>query len=639
MDGQGNRRFGNLTRQIPRLIMAGLIVVVASVSGIGESAVSATPLPSNCRGDAAVVTCTLSYNGTDGSDGTVQKFLAPDGVTGVTIEAWGAQGGDVEGAVGGPGGYSKGTVAVIPGAVLDVRVGGMPTSRGGGFNGGGSAGPQLSAYSGAAGGGATDVRLGGDALSDRIVVAAGGGGSAYSSGLASIDSEYDDYGIALGGDGGGPSGTQSVSCTDSPWQACGQGGSASDGGTAGTTAGPTCARDGTRGSGGKGCGGGGGGGYFGGGGGGFIDVNCCGLAGVPLVGPGGGGSGFVTAGATGVRTQAGIQFGEGMVRISYVSQRPHPGLTWAPPSLIDSTGAMLSGISCPSTTFCVAVDSAGNAAIDKAGTWSTFAPVDGPGNSFTAVSCASVTFCVAVGTAPPSDEYDQDLAVIYNHGVWSFNASVSVAPVENLTSVTCAPNTEFCTVVGWAPTSPGLTMVSETYHGRKWTASDDGMGYGSSGDMLTTVSCASRTFCIRGGILQARSDIGDLLAINYRGQGGGGQITNEEVDGISGEINASSCAGHACWAAGDGDLVFSVERATWSGPTAPDGPSTITALSCVTSTTCFAVDNNGNTLRATSSSWSAPLPVDPGRELTAISCPTVGFCAAVDSAGDVVIGS
>jgi hypothetical protein len=398
-----------------------------------------------------------------------------------------------------------------------------------------------------------------------------------------------------------------------------------------------CVTGGTLGTGGSGCGGGGGGGYFGGGGGGFVNGDCCDLDGILMDGPGGGGSGFVTPSATGVRTGTGLQFGNGMVRISYDTTRPHPGLDWSAPVPIDP-GGTLTGISCPSTTFCVAVDAAGNAAVDDAGVWSTFTAVAGPGNDFTSVSCASRSLCVAVGSTQ-SPDYDDDLAVIYNDGSWSSNTSVSVVPGETLTSVSCAPNTDFCMAVGWGFGGPGDAMVSETYDGDGWTAYDDGSGYGSSGDQLTTVSCASPTFCVTGGIVQERTQIGNLLGIDFHGRSGGGQINEQQVDGLIGTIDASSCAGDSCFAAGDGSYVFAVKKASWSGPLDPDGSSTITALSCTSASSCVAVDGSGDAVTARSGTWSAPLSVDPGERLTGVSCPTLTFCAAVDSAGDVVVGS
>jgi hypothetical protein len=114
--------------------------------------------------------------------GEEQTYVVPNGVSGIQIEAWGAQGGGSEGDGianqddGGLGGYAKGTLIVNNGDELKIYVGGKPTliSGGeniGGFNGGGAAGRY-----GGAGGGASDVRMGGNGLFNRIIVAAGGGG-------------------------------------------------------------------------------------------------------------------------------------------------------------------------------------------------------------------------------------------------------------------------------------------------------------------------------------------------------------------------------------------------------------------------------------------------------------------------------
>ena len=88
----------------------------------------------------------------------------PPGVNLITISASGAQG---AGGAGGKGGKATGDLSVTPGQVLNIFVGGQN-----GYNGGGNG------YAAVArnGGGASDVRMGGTALADRIIVGGGGGG-------------------------------------------------------------------------------------------------------------------------------------------------------------------------------------------------------------------------------------------------------------------------------------------------------------------------------------------------------------------------------------------------------------------------------------------------------------------------------
>jgi hypothetical protein len=79
---------------------------------------------------------------------------------------------------------------------------------------------------------------------------------------------------------------------------------------------------------------------------------------------------------------------------------------WSTPASIDS-GQALKSVSCPTASFCVAVDAAGNALTDDAGVWSAPVSID-PGHSLTSVSCPTASFCLAVDDAgnaltdPPS---------------------------------------------------------------------------------------------------------------------------------------------------------------------------------------------------------------------------------------------
>jgi hypothetical protein len=106
--------------------------------------------------------------------GSMQQVIIPTGVTQVTIVAAGAQGGsNAQGVTGGFGGSASGILTVTPGDVLNVYVGGTN-----GYNGGGVASNTACITCGAGnGGGASDVRLNGVALANRIIVAAGGGGA------------------------------------------------------------------------------------------------------------------------------------------------------------------------------------------------------------------------------------------------------------------------------------------------------------------------------------------------------------------------------------------------------------------------------------------------------------------------------
>jgi len=238
------------------------------------------------------VTHTFNYTG------SVQTFTIPSGVTSVSIEVWGGQGASTSYS-GGMGGYAKGELAVTPGEVLNLYVGGQggvylvggqASWTAGGWNGGG-----LGYRFGRGGGGASDVRKDGTALTNRVIVAAGGGGASNAS-------------QCYGGSGGGINGACGLRFNANDPDFCGQGGSQNSGGA-------SCINYGSAAAGGLGQGGnggtsvnedgsGGGGGYYGGGGG--------------DQGGAGGGSSYV-GGVTSSSTTSGIRSGDGQISITYQS--------------------------------------------------------------------------------------------------------------------------------------------------------------------------------------------------------------------------------------------------------------------------------------------------------------------------------
>ncbi len=227
--------------------------------------------------------------------GGPQTYTVPAGVTSVVVRATGASGGvsTASTAAPGQGAVVTATLAVTPGQVYTVNVGGVggfstsPPGVAGGYNGGGSV-----AVYGGAGGGASDLRLGGTALTDRVLVAGGGGGGAYSV-------------LGNGGNGGTPNGGNGLA---------GSGGVS----TGGSQSGPGSAGGASLGQGGStttfNYGGGGGGGYYGGG------------ANNQYSG-GGGGSSWVAAGAGGVSYAVAAGTGNGVVDITPVPVFAAPALS------------------------------------------------------------------------------------------------------------------------------------------------------------------------------------------------------------------------------------------------------------------------------------------------------------------------
>lgn len=241
----------------------------------------------------------LGQNVTYNYTGNVQTWTVPSCVTEITVDVYGAQGGNGyrpgnQGS-GGLGGRVTGKLAVTPGSVLNLYVGGQGAGgqQGtGGWNGGGNGNQYSSNEAGGGGGGSSDVRIGGTNYSNRVVVAGGGGGGSNTTG-------------ANGGTGGYPNGSNGISNT------FGSGGTQSAGGTGGAANSNGGAGQagqlgvGGNSGGGQACGGGGGGGYYGGGGGGGCNS-----------GGGGGGSSYIGS-LTNATTFNGVQSGNGLIVISW----------------------------------------------------------------------------------------------------------------------------------------------------------------------------------------------------------------------------------------------------------------------------------------------------------------------------------
>jgi hypothetical protein len=298
------------------ILVVNLFLVINLISIPTATAVLSNPSPVCVSG-----TCTINFDTT----GDYYLWSAPTTGT-YTFQVWGAQGGNAgyNGTVyreGGKGGYASGNYALTSGQTLYLYVGGQGAGttssangdlQSGGFNGGGNGyNGDTSIKRGAGGGGATDIRISGNALTDRVIVAGGGAGAA----------RYDGYLTNHPGVGGGTSGGNGY--TD--WLTVesgnnGRGGTQSQGGAGGSNGGT--AISGSLGAGGRGvintsfgsCGGGGG--FYGGGG-----------SGVGAAA--GGGSGYVggvtsstiTAGNASMPNPAGGNMvgrsGNGYIKITY----------------------------------------------------------------------------------------------------------------------------------------------------------------------------------------------------------------------------------------------------------------------------------------------------------------------------------
>lgn len=203
------------------------------------------------------------------TDGSVKSLVVPAGVVSMTVDA-------VGGSAGAGGGRVQATITVTPGETIYYKVG---------------AGANTLASS--AGCGSTDVRQGGSASGNRILVAAGAGGYGFEDGV----------GAWVGGAGGGTAGGDGTGYAGAI--AAGKGATQSANGANGANNAPPYGAE---------PGGGGGEGYYNGGSGGYGYNN----GGYSSGAGGGGGSSLVPSGGS-TTSGYGAVDNDGYLRISFVS--------------------------------------------------------------------------------------------------------------------------------------------------------------------------------------------------------------------------------------------------------------------------------------------------------------------------------
>jgi hypothetical protein len=205
------------------------------------------------------------------------------------------------------------------------------------------------------------------------------------------------------------------------------------------------------------------------------------------------------------------------------------GKTWkvgATPNPAGVTSSVLSGVSCPSSTNCVAV---GNAYSSNTESFATLAeawngkswaikatpnPKGATDSALTAVSCTSSTACAAVG-----DSNEVALAERYNGKAWTIQSIPSPShafPGVTLSGVSCS-SPKSCEAVGdyFTSTSVNVTL-SERWNGTTWEVQSTPNPALAVASVLDSVSCTSATSCSAAGRTANPSYISITLAEAFK---------------------------------------------------------------------------------------------------------------------------
>jgi tripartite motif-containing protein 71 len=158
--------------------------------------------------------------------------------------------------------------------------------------------------------------------------------------------------------------------------------------------------------------------------------------------------------------------------------------------------SMLKGVSCPTSTYCVAVGhyrkSSGQwgtlSAVWSGGAWtlpSTPNPEGWVEGSIDDVSCMSTTNCIAGGSYVATGGSVKPMILKWNGTSWSFQAPARTTGY--IYGLSCA-SASFCMAVGMGP-------AGERWDGTKWITSTPPDPPEIEGSFLYDVSCASESSC------------------------------------------------------------------------------------------------------------------------------------------------
>lgn len=257
------------------------------------------------------------------------------------------------------------------------------------------------------------------------------------------------------------------------------------------------------------------------------------------------------------------------------------------------------GVSCVSTSFCMAIDVGGWAASYDGTGWNTEVFVADQGDQLEAVSCGSSSSCVAVD--------DHGKAYHYDGTAWS--AAMLVEPGGWLSSVSC-PSPVWCVAVDYQGNA-------STFNGSSWSAPAS-----IDSNLLTGVSCPSTSFCA------AVDNAGQAVTFN------GSSWSASQPTGAQRLTGISCTSSGFCLALGAGQAAR-WNGAHWVGVGVPANQDA-GQLSCTSAQSCLAitpnlsggtVPNAGTMIAWDGTEWSMPTSMTASN---AVSCANASWCLVLD---------
>lgn len=263
--------------------------------------------------------------------------------------------------------------------------------------------------------------------------------------------------------------------------------------------------------------------------------------------------------------------------ILHLSPRQDQLYAWLRTNHTDLGHGELDAVSCPTTTFCMAVSSLDGYTIYNGASWSTIQwPPRGVGNTLHAVSCASPKFCDA-----EVDNFGHQAQ--WSSGTWSETSedqSLNVRIGQGPSSVSCAPSStaKYCVYI-------------DNYN--DYSVYDNGTWVNWGSKVFAASYVQAEVSCYAVDKCGAINDNGD--AITFNGSSWSTSTLVDPLGDLAGAAMDLSCVTGVCAAGTFGGKVLYDKACSWTAPLAVDH-SHITAVSCASSTFCVAVDFSGHAL-------------------------------------------
>jgi Fibronectin type III domain len=281
-----------------------------------------------------------------------------------------------------------------------------------------------------------------------------------------------------------------------------------------------------------------------------------------------------------------------------------------------TTRNFLNGVSCASSTSCVAVGTSLSGTVSRAlietfdGTRWTTASNPNPGPQYdvlNGVTCTSATNCVAVGSYNPPGIQEQTLIETFDGTNWSVATSASQPTGNNTLNGVSCPTAAHCTAVGTYRDGDSSATLIESLAGGIWSIVSS-PNQGTTGSVLSAVSCATARSCVSVGNYLDDADIFNHSLVETW-NGSSWSITPIPGTGTDGEFLAGvSCATTThCVAVGwsnnnpPATLVESWDGVAWTVTSSPNPQANydlLNAVSCESAQTCVAVGYDGAATRS-----------------------------------------